>query len=129
VGKAHRVQLHNPWDSHNQSINQFTFLVFKTHQGRQQTITRRILRMSSLNDTSHQCCSRRDRSWAQKVQICDVWYGHNQDHMCTFGTTTHMYHMSPRYWTSAECFMTAPTQHGCRPLQLAGHCNGSVQSK
>ncbi len=24
VGKDHRVQLHNPWDSHNQSINQST---------------------------------------------------------------------------------------------------------
>ena len=32
-----------------QSINQFTFLVFRTHQGSQQTITGK----SNLNDTVH----------------------------------------------------------------------------
>ena len=34
----------------NQSINHFTFSVFGTHQGSQQTITGRML---NLNDTSH----------------------------------------------------------------------------
>ncbi len=53
VGTDHRVQLHNPWDSHNQPINRSTFLVLRTHQGSLQTLTRRIVRMSSLNDTSH----------------------------------------------------------------------------
>jgi len=37
----------------SQSINQFTFSVFRTHQGSQQTITAKILRMLSLNETSH----------------------------------------------------------------------------
>jgi len=36
-----------------QSINQFTFSVLRTHQGSQQTITAKILRMLSLNETSH----------------------------------------------------------------------------
>ncbi len=36
-----------------QSINQFTFSAFRTHQGSQQTITAKILRMLSLNETSH----------------------------------------------------------------------------
>ena len=34
-----------------QSINHFTFLVFRTHQGSQQTTTGRMLRTSNLNDT------------------------------------------------------------------------------
>jgi len=37
----------------SQSINQFTFSVFRTHQGSQQTITAKILRMLSLNETGH----------------------------------------------------------------------------
>jgi len=36
-----------------QSINQFTFSVFGTHQASQQTITAKILRVLSLNETSH----------------------------------------------------------------------------
>ena len=32
----------------NQSINQFTFPVFRTHEGSQQTITKRVLRMSRV---------------------------------------------------------------------------------
>ena len=73
--------------------------------------------------------SRRDRSGAQKaVKSGKAIIKMEGNHMCS--TTTHMYHMSPTYLTTAECFMTcAPTQHGCRPLQLAGHCNGSMQSK
>ena len=34
-------------------ITYITFLVFRTQQGSQQTITGRILRMSTLNDTIH----------------------------------------------------------------------------
>jgi hypothetical protein len=41
---------------HLQSVNQFAFLVFRTHQGSQQTIARRILRMPS-NTLKHSSCA------------------------------------------------------------------------
>jgi len=37
----------------DQSINQSSTLVFRTHQGSQQTITGKILTMLSLTDASH----------------------------------------------------------------------------
>jgi len=51
----------------NQSINQFTFCVLRTHQRSQQTMPMKILRMLSLNETSHSMLL-----WnAQKFRFCN----------------------------------------------------------
>ena len=54
-------------DTINQSINQFTFCVLRTHQRSQQTMPMKILRMLSLNETSHSMLL-----WnAQKFRFCN----------------------------------------------------------
>ena len=47
------VQLRNHADAEHYTYTYITFLVFRTRQGSQQTISGRILRMSTLNDTIH----------------------------------------------------------------------------
>ncbi len=53
----------HPW--YKQHVNQLTFLVFRTHQGSQQTIIGGILRRLSLNDTS-------DSMYLGSVYACDL---------------------------------------------------------
>ena len=56
----------------NQSINQFRLLGLKTHQGSQQTITGRILRMLSLNDTSYSLLF-----WKRQIWAIQIHHGQN----------------------------------------------------
>jgi len=45
-------------------IHTFTFLVFRTQQGSQQTTTGKTLIMSSLDDTSHSMLFHKKHDWA-----------------------------------------------------------------
>ena len=53
----------------SQSINQFTFPVFGTRQGSQQTIAGKVLRILILNETSHSMLFWATKSFSSKLHI------------------------------------------------------------